>query len=266
MDLTQILVLSLVQGVAEFLPISSSAHLILTPQLFGWSDQGLSFDLATHAGTLLAVLIYFRTDIARLLHGCADTARTRHWNAGSRLVAQILAATLPALVIGFLLKDVVETAFRDRPLLIAGTLAGFGLLLGAADLLGRRSLPLLETGWQRALIIGCAQAVALIPGVSRSGITMTAGLALGLTREAAARFSFLLAIPVTALAAGYKLLQLALSGQPADWTALFLGGLFSAIFGLLCIHYLLKWLTRHGMWPFVIYRLLLAAYLYHSFA
>jgi undecaprenyl-diphosphatase len=204
----QILVLAFVQGLTEFLPISSSGHLILTPLLFGYELQSLAFDVAVHLGTLAAVVFYFRREIARMLVAVLDSLRTRRFDdPDAQLGWMIVLATLPVVVLGLPLKSVLEWLREDDQLIalvIAGTTIGFGLLLGWADWRGRRERNEYRLGWGDALIIGLLQAIAIIPGISRSGITITAGLLLGLTRQAASRFSFLLAIPTILMAGGAR--------------------------------------------------------------
>jgi undecaprenyl-diphosphatase len=265
MDTMHTLMLALLQGLTEFLPISSSAHLILVPRLLGWSDQGLAFDVAVHVGTLVAVVAYFRHDIVRLLLAWLDSCIRRRLTSDARLAWFVLLGTLPAALAGLLLHDVIETWLRS-PLVIALATIGFGLLLWAADRHGRQERS--ETGLQfvDVMWIGLAQAVALIPGTSRSGITMTAGLALGLTRSAAARFSFLLSVPVIILAGGYETLQLLEQAEPVAWDTLSLGTVVAAVSAYLCIHFFLRLIELTGMLPFVIYRLLLGCVLLWMFA
>jgi undecaprenyl-diphosphatase len=265
MDTMHTLILALLQGLTEFLPISSSAHLILVPRLLGWPDQGLAFDVAVHVGTLVAVVAYFRHDIIRLLQAWLQSCIHRQLSGDARLAWFVLLGTVPAALAGLLLHDVIETWLRS-PLVIAWATIGFGLLLGVADRYGRQQrgeagLQFLDVVW-----IGLAQAVALIPGTSRSGITMTAGLALGLTRSAAARFSFLLSVPVIVLAGGYETLQLLEQAGPVAWDTLLLGTTVAAASAYLCIHLFLSLIERIGMLPFVIYRLLLGGALLWLFA
>lgn len=260
MDTVQTILLALLQGLTEFLPISSSAHLILLPRLLGWEDQGLAFDVAVHVGTLLAVILYFHEDVRRLLLAWFASIVNRQMSADARLAWLVVLGTIPAALTGLLLDDVIETHLRS-PLVIALTTIGFGVLLGVADQRGRQarredSLSVMDVVW-----IGLAQALALIPGTSRSGITMTAALALGLTRSAAARFSFLLSIPVILMAGSYKTLQLAQQTEPVDWGSILLGTLVAAVSAYLCIHFFLRLIERIGMLPFVVYRLLLGAFL-----
>jgi undecaprenyl-diphosphatase len=260
MDFVQIIALALLQGLTEFLPISSSAHLILLPILANWQDQGLAFDVAVHVGTLAAVVYYFRRTLRTLINDWWQSVVQRQRVGESHLAWAVGFGTIPVGLAGLLLGDVIETALRS-PLVIAVTTILFGLLLGWADWQGKRQRQEQQIGWKDVLFIGLAQAVALIPGTSRSGITMTAGLMLGLTREAAARFSFLLSIPVILLAGGLKMRDLVQSTLSVDWTALISGAVFSAISAYICIFLFLKMLERIGMWPFVIYRLILGAIL-----
>jgi undecaprenyl-diphosphatase len=257
--------LALLQGLTEFLPISSSAHLILVPQLLGWTDQGLAFDVAVHVGTLLAVLIYFRDDVIHLLRAWWRSLTRREWSADARLAWFVLLGTVPAAVAGLLLHDLIEARLRS-PLVIALATIGFGILLWVADLRGRhirseQALRVVDVLW-----IGFAQALALIPGTSRSGITITAALALGLTRTAAARFSFLLSIPVILMAGGYEARTLASQAGPVAWDAIVLGTAVSAISAWLAIHFFLRLIERIGMLPFVVYRLLLGLLLLWLFS
>lgn len=260
MDLVQIVVLALLQGLTEFLPISSSAHLILVPELTGWPDQGLAFDVAVHLGTLSAVVLYFRRDLGRMAVEWGGSLAGRGLTPDARLAWAVLLGTIPVGLAGLLFKDVVETSLRSALVIAAATIV-FGLLLGWADIAGRRQRDEHSIGWRDVLLIGIAQAVALIPGTSRSGITMTAGLALGLTRQAAARFSFLLSIPVIVLAGGLETLDLITTPGAVHWGVLSTGALISGVAAYLCIHYFLKLLEQMGMWPFVVYRLLLGAFL-----
>jgi len=261
MDKLHAIYLALLQGFTEFLPISSSAHLILLPRLLGWTDQGLAFDVAVHVGTLVAVLVYFRVDVMLLLSAWLRSLGTRQTDADARLAWFVILGTLPAAVFGLLLHDVVETWLRS-PLVIAAATVGFGVLLGVADWRGRQQRDEHELRVMDVIVIGLAQALALVPGTSRSGITMTAGLALGMTRSAAARFSFLLSIPLIMMAGGYETLKLLEQAEPVDWQAILIGSAVSAVSAWLCIHLFLKLIERIGMMPFVVYRLLLGAALF----
>jgi undecaprenyl-diphosphatase len=264
MDLIQIIVLALVQGFTEFLPISSSAHLILVPALTGWQDQGLAFDVAVHVGTLLAVVSYFRQEIVSMFFAWIDSLKTRSLTPDGRLAWAVLLGTIPAGLAGLLLKDYIETELRS-PLVIATATIGFGLLLWWADVKGKRQREEYQVTWKDVLVIGISQALALIPGTSRSGATMTAGLLMGLTREASARFSFLLSIPLIFLAGGFQTLELIGAASPVDWTSLLLGVALSAVSAYICIHLFLKLLEQMGMLPFVIYRMLLGIGLFVLF-
>jgi undecaprenyl-diphosphatase len=258
-------VLAVVQGLTEFLPISSSAHLILVPQFLGWTDQGLAFDVAVHLGSLLAVCLYFRDEILAVARAwLGSVVRRTPPDAEARFGWFILVATLPVGLAGLVLHDLVDAYLRD-PLVIAATTAVFGVLLWLADRhRGQRDEHELTLGM--ALLIGCAQAVALIPGTSRSGITITAGLALGLSREAAARFSFLLAIPVITLAALLEIRNLLEAAAPVAWDVIVLGTACSAVAAYLCIRLFLQLIARISMLPFMVYRLLLAGVIVAVFA
>lgn len=259
MELFQAFILGMVQGLGEFLPISSSAHLILTPWLFKWPDQGLAFDVALHWGTLLAVVTYFSWDIWLLIKGFFYTLRksTRNFSADiyQKLSWLIIVATIPAAIIGKLLEHKIETAFRN-PLLIAVTLAAVGIILLFVDKWGTKHKDLSHISWLNALLIGLSQAVALIPGVSRSGSTMIAGLAQGINRQDAAKFSFLMSIPII-LGAG--LLKLPDIANIQNHGQLIVGFISSAVFGFLAIKYLLRYISSHSFALFVWYRLGLAA-------
>ncbi|WP_017444953.1 undecaprenyl-diphosphate phosphatase [Gayadomonas joobiniege] len=260
MTTLEIIVLALIQGFTEFLPISSSAHLILPSQLLGWQDQGLAFDVAVHVGSLAAVLIYFRKDVHRILTAWFKSLGDKHQTDDSKLGWWVIIATLPALAFGLLFKDIIEVYARSTAV-IATTTIVFGLLLWWADAKAKNTLPLNLLGWQKALIIGLAQAVAMIPGTSRSGITITAGLMLGLNKTNAARFSFLLSIPIILIAGGYQTLKLVTSGEIVDWNALMIGTVLSFVSAYTCIYLFLALIEKIGMLPFVIYRLLLGAIL-----
>lgn len=264
MSLIEIIVLAILQGLTEFLPISSSAHLILVPLVTGWKDQGLAFDLALHLGSLAAVLLYFRTPLLVMAGDLIKSISGRGTSAEARIGWGVLFGTIPVGLAGLAFKPVIETTLRTPEvgaLVMAFGLIFFGLLLGLADWKFRGERPVEAIGWKDVLVIGIAQALALIPGTSRSGATMTAALFLGFTREAAARFSFLLSIPVTALAVMLKSLDLFEPGAIVDWQALILGTLLSGIAAFLCIHFFLAFIARIGMQPFVVYRLVLGAVL-----
>ena len=259
MDLIQIIVLAIVQGLTEFLPISSSAHLILVPVLTDWPDQGLAFDIAVHAGTLLAVVFYFRKELARMIVEWFASFRGT-LTADARLAWAVLIGTIPVGIAGLVFKGLIETELRS-PMVIALATILFGLLLWYSDSTGKRSKDEYGLLLCDVLIIGLAQALALIPGTSRSGITITAGLMLGLKRKAAARFSFLLSIPVIFLAGSLETMEYLGEASVQDVKPLLIGALISAISAYTCIHYFLKLLERIGMFPFVAYRLVLGVIL-----
>ena len=260
MDTLQVIVLALIQGVTEFLPISSSGHLILPSGVWGWSEQGLAFDVAVHVGTLMAVVLYFRQDIITMVQAWCLSAFKHQHSDNSRIAWYVIAATIPAGLVGLLFSEYIEAHLRSV-LVIATTTILFGVLLGWSDhrsIEKTKSLQQLTLGI--VLIIGIAQAIALIPGTSRSGITITAALFCGLQREAAARFSFLMSIPVILLSGGYKGISL-IGVSDVNWSDMALGIVVSAFSAFLCIHYFLKFLNTMGMMPFVIYRLLLGSFL-----
>lgn len=255
----QALILAAIQGLTEFLPISSSAHLILPSALLGWPDQGLAFDVAVHVGTLVAVIAYFRRDIFALVNAWRTSLFGAGQTAESRLGWYIILATLPAGLAGLLFDSFIETHLRSVQT-IAFTTIAFGVLLGLADKYGTRSKSMTEFNWRSALAVGIAQAIALIPGTSRSGITITAALILGFDRVAAARFSFLLAIPIIVLSGGYKGLQLS-QLENVPWRDISLAAVFAGVTAYACIHAFLTWINRIGMMPFVWYRLVLGVIL-----
>ncbi|WP_158970822.1 undecaprenyl-diphosphate phosphatase [Paraglaciecola sp. L3A3] len=256
MTLFEIIILAIIQGLTEFLPISSSAHLILPSEVFGWHNQGLAYDVAVHVGSLLAVMIYFRADIARLTVAWLSKGFTANQSADSKLAWWVILATIPAVIFGFLLKDYIEVYGRSA-LVIATTTIVFGLLLWYADKKATLAKNITHITWKNALIIGIAQAIAIIPGTSRSGITMTAGLMLGLNRDSAARFSFLLSIPVILGAGLLATVDLIQEPNGVDWQALLFGAVFSFVSAYACIYLFLAWISKIGMLPFVIYRLIL---------
>jgi undecaprenyl-diphosphatase len=252
--------LGVLQGLGEFLPISSSGHLIAVPWLLGWSEHGLAFDVALHIGTLIAVLYAFAGDWLRML-GASWRDLREHRSLRSpdaRLLGLLALATLPGAVAGLLLDDWAETTFRS-PALVAVTLALMGVGLGLADHFGRGERSTDGLPLSHAMLIGAAQALALIPGVSRSGATISAALLLGYRREEAARFSFLLATPITVGAGLVKLPDL--QAGDTSMTAVVVGVLAAGIVGLLAIRWLLRYVRTGSYMPFVVYRLVLAALL-----
>ena len=264
MEYIQIFALALLQGLTEFLPISSSAHLILLPVIAGWEDQGLAFDIAVHVGSLTAVVFYFRKTLETLSIDWVSSIKQRSMVGESRLAWAVLLGTIPVGLSGLMLGNLIEINLRN-PLVIATATILFGLILGWADWRSKQDRDEHHLSIFDILFIGIAQAIALIPGTSRSGITITAGLLLGLTREAASRFSFLLSIPVIILAGSLKTLQLLQSDVAADWAAIMLGTILSALSAYLCINVFLKVIEKIGMWPFVIYRLFIGAILLQLF-
>ena len=250
----QSLVLGIIQGLAEFLPISSSAHLILVPSYLHWPDPGLAFDVALHLGTLLALVLYFWKDIVQFIKALAQPGNPA-LAPERRLLALVAIATIPGAIAGVLLEHKAETVFRSSHL-IAWTLIGMGALLGLADYLTRGDKRMTDLHWLQALGIGVAQGFALIPGVSRSGITITLGLLLGLERREAARFSFLMSIPIIAGAGILKGKEILLNPQR---DALLLGFVGAAVSGLLAIWLLLRYVQNHRYTPFVLYRWILGA-------
>jgi len=260
MVLFESVLLGIIQGFTEFLPVSSSAHLILIPWIFGWEGtlvDSLSFDVALHAGTLVAILVYFWRDWLLLLRKFFSSLHDGSWKSGEgRFVWYIVLATIPAGILGFKFEHIVEQSFRN-PLLIVVALAVISIVMWIVDRYSSKMVNIQHMRLGHALFIGCAQAVALIPGVSRSGITIIAGLMSGYTRESAARFSFLLATPVIFGAAVLKLAKLHLGTGEA--VPFLLGTISSAIIGYVSIKFLLRYLNSHSLNLFVGYRLALAA-------
>jgi undecaprenyl-diphosphatase len=254
MTLIQIIVLSLIQGLTEFLPVSSSAHLILGSRVFSWPDQGLVFDVATHLGTLLAVLVYFRKDLWNMVVPWLGSGKGDETSRNLGLT--LIIASIPAIVAGGLLHSLVESALRDIRVIAFSTI-GFGLLLWWADARFSRSKLMQDMNMKSGFIIGLAQMLALVPGASRSGITITMGRMLGFDADSAARFSFLLSIPIIAAAGGYGVLRMLLHDAPIDWFQFGLAIVLSALAGWLCIAAFLALLQRVGLVPFVVYRLAL---------
>jgi len=265
MDFIQILVLALVQGLTEFLPVSSSAHLILVPILTGWEDQGLAFDVAVHVGTLSAVVIYFRKEISKMFISWVASVLGKGLDQDAKLAWAVLLGTIPVGLAGLFFKDFIEVHLRSAYVLATATLV-FALLLWFADAKARGERDEYSIRWTDVLFIGLAQALALIPGTSRSGATMTAALFVGLSRQAAARFSFLLSIPVIVLAGGLETIEYLDEASIDDMQPLMLGALLSGVSAYFCIHYFLKLLEKIGMLPFVIYRIILAIFLFVMFA
>lgn len=255
MEIYHLIILGLIQGLTEFLPVSSSAHLILLPFLSGWEDQGLVYDVAAHSGTLAAVIWYFRRDLQEIGKNCALPASAA---SGSRnpMLWYLVFATIPVGLTGLVLHDFISTTLRN-PQVIAIASIFFGLVLLVADKTGSRERNLNELSWRDALLIGFSQVLALIPGTSRSGITITTGLLLGMDRQSASRFSFLLAIPVILLATVYESYCLSTGMYVINWMPVLFVAIVSFISALLSIYFFLKLLERTGMLPYVIYRIVL---------
>jgi undecaprenyl-diphosphatase len=257
MTIFQALVLGVLQGLAEFLPISSSAHLSLAPYLFGWQDPGLAFDVALHVGTLAAVLWYFRAEWLQLLRAAVSIARSRAVRTDEeRRVVFLVIATIPGAIGGLVLEDYAETVFRNPAVTAAGLIV-MGLVLWAADRFAARDRTLGTMRWSDALLIGVAQTVALVPGVSRSGSTMSAARILRFDRKNAAVFSFLMSMPITAAAAAFKVPDaLRESGLSAP---LLVGIVAAGVSSWLAIAVLLRYLSRHSLGVFAVYRIALGA-------
>ena len=279
MSLLHGFILALIQGLTEFLPVSSSAHLIFPSHLLGWEDQGLAFDVAVHVGTLLAVVLYYLADIVKISTFTIEAVVKRKVSPIAKIGFCVIIGTLPVVIVGGLFEKTISTVIRDSIDVIAYATIGFGLLLGLASYVNRRIVwrnidnvqgaradSLRGLTYVQALVIGFAQAIAIIPGTSRSGITMTAGLFLGLKAEAAARFSFLLSIPVILASGLFEILKLYKQETlELQWVNLILGGFISFAVALVVIHLFLKFIAKSGMALFVIYRVLLGAILLWMF-
>lgn len=262
-DIVQAFWLALLQGITEFLPISSSGHLVLVPRILGWPQQTVAFDVAVHVGTLFAVVYYLRQDLRiigrSIYHRLISGSRSSGYNLGGLIVL----ATLPAVLVGILIEPF--SASLRQPVVIAATTAGFAVALFVADVYGSKRRTAVDLGWKDALIIGVAQALALIPGTSRAGITITAALALGVKSGTAARFSFLLSIPIISAAGVFKGLELGESTVAIPWSVFATGVIVSAVSSWLVIAMFLRWVERIGMLPFVFYRLILGALIFFWF-
>ena len=251
------IVLGLVQGITEFLPISSSAHIFVVSQLLGWQDPGAAFTAVSQIGTELAVIVFFRRDIARIISAWARSLFTPALRSGidARMGWYIIVGTIPIAVIGLIFSHQIETAARNL-WLVSGTLIGFGIILGVADALGRHRLALANLNAKDGILFGLGQALALIPGVSRSGATISTGLALGYTREAAARYAFLLAIPAVVASGLYEATKIG-SDPTVEWGPTILATVIAFVTGFAVIVWLLRWVTTRSYLPFVIYRIAL---------
>ena len=255
------IILGLVQGITEFLPISSSAHIFIVSQLFGWQDPGAAFTAVSQIGTELAVIIFFRRDIARIISAWARSLFTPALRSSidARMGWYIIVGTIPIAVLGLIFSHQIETAARNL-WLVSGTLIGFGIILGIADALGRHRLALTNLNAKDGIIFGLGQALALIPGVSRSGATISTGLALGYTREASARYAFLLAIPAVVASGLYEATKIG-SDPTVEWAPTILATVIAFFTGFAVIAWLLRWVTTRSYLPFVIYRIALGVLL-----
>jgi undecaprenyl-diphosphatase len=257
MTVFQALILGILQGLAEFLPISSSAHLALAPWAFGWPEPGLAVDVALHVGTLVAVLVYFRDEWITLIVAALEIVRTqRIQTPEQKRVVFLIVATIPGGLAGVFLNDYAESTFRS-PALIAIALAAMGVVLWIVDRVRPATRPLDSLRWSDAILIGIAQAAALLPGVSRSGATITAGRALELDRESAATFSFLMSMPIIAAAAVFKVPHLLHSGGAS--VPLLVGVTASAVSGWLAIAIVMRYVRSHSYGVFAVYRVVLGA-------
>ena len=253
-------VLGLVQGLTEFLPISSNAHVRITAALAGWDDPGAAFTAVTQLGTESAVLVYFRRDIANIIR-CWFLSLFRPELRGdidARMGWYVIVGTIPIGILGLLFQDPIESSFRNL-WLIAATLIGFALVLGYADATARNVRPLDRLSMRDAILYGLAQSLALLPGVSRSGGTITAGLLMGYRREAAARYSFLLAIPAVLISGLFELKDVVSGGAPVTWGPTLLATVIAFVVGLLVIVYFLRYISTHTFRIFVVYRVLVGA-------
>ncbi|WP_026942951.1 undecaprenyl-diphosphate phosphatase [Hellea balneolensis] len=260
MSWLELIILSLIQGLTEFLPISSSAHLVLAPQLLGWeTDQGPLIDVMAHFGSLFAVMAYFHKDVGGIISGFFDLLR-RKLNTNSALALNLIIASPPALALGFFFSAFGYDVLLRSPLIIAFTTIVFGILLWISDIRGREEKTTEELTWKGAALMGLAQALALIPGTSRSGITMTAARFMHMTREESARFSMLMSLPIIGAGGLYALLKLIT--EPGGTTGLSEGlivAVLSFAAAYACIALFMKWVSKIGFFPFMVYRLLLGA-------
>src|SRR5712692_4106330 len=262
MTIFQAIIYGTVQGLTEFLPISSTAHLILLPWAAGWPDPGLSFDVALHLGTLVALLIYFRADWIALIGSALGTIRGRTQAPDARMVMFIIVGTIPGAVAGALFEHKVEDALR-APQVIALMLIALALVLAVAELIGQRKKSLDEISWSDAITVGIAQAPTIVPGVSRSGVTITAGLFRSMKRDTAARFSFYLSTPIIGGAVAKKTLDILKSGAGLEQLTPFIIGIAaSGIVGYVSIAFMMRYLQTRSTFLFVYYRIALGLAVY----
>jgi len=264
MTMIQIIVLAIVQGLTEFLPVSSSGHLVLVPSVFGWTDQGLAFDVAVHFGSLIAVCIYFREEIVGLLGGVGSILSGKVKSANAHLVWCLGFGTIPAAVAGLAFAGWIAANLRD-PMVLVYTLAGYGVLMAAVDRFAPTIKRFDDLNIFDGILIGIAQALALIPGTSRSGVTITAGRLLGFARQDAAKFSFLLSVPVILLATIYEAVILITGDVPVPWDNLLVAVLITAVVAYISIQFFMRFVSVIGLLPFAIYRILLAGIIIYVF-
>jgi undecaprenyl-diphosphatase len=262
MNTIEAVVLGIVQGLTEFIPVSSSAHLRIVPALLGWDDPGAAFTAVLQLGSLVAVIGYFFKDLIEMARAAlsALTDRSKPPSPAARHLLYIIVGTIPVAVLGTLLKHKIENDFRALAIIAAAQIV-FGLLLGIADMKSRKTRTFDDIILRDAIIIGCAQALALVPGASRSGVTLIAALALGFERAAAARFSFLLSVPAVA-GAGFKELHVVLHARDVSGSTLAIGLAVTVVVSYASIAWLLKFLRSHATIPFVIYRVALGALIF----
>jgi undecaprenyl-diphosphatase len=254
------LVLGIVQGLTEFLPVSSSAHQSIVGQFFGGRDPGAAFTAINQLGTEAAVIVYFRHDIIAIIRSWFGslTGRVPRNDPQARMGWLVIIGSIPIVLLGLLFQDAIDSALRNLWITVA-MLAGFGVVIGVADRLARNARPLESLTWGHGILYGLAQSLALVPGVSRSGATISAGLALGYTREAAARYSFLLAIPAVVGSGVFKLADVSSDPVPPAWGPILLATVVAFVIGYAVIAWLLRYISTHNFMPFVIYRIALAA-------
>jgi len=261
MDIFQTIILGLIQGLTEFLPISSSAHLVLIPKLSGMKDQGLAYDVVLHFGTLCAIVYYYRCSLLSMSKSFFNSLQTRRFEGDAGLAWAVLLGTIPVGLAGIIFKNDISINLRSVEVIAFATIF-FGLLLGFSDWLHSRMDRVRDViRASDVLIVGCFQALALIPGTSRSGITITAALLVGLSRQMSIKFSFLLAIPVITLATLAKMFDLVNESVEVDWLMLTLGFIVSTITAYATVVFFIRLVDRIGFLPFVIYRILLGALL-----
>lgn len=256
MDLFRSVVLGILQGLTEFLPISSSAHLAIFPKFFGWEDPGAAYTAVLQIGTEVAVVLYFWRDIWQIATGwlrglvSADARDSQEWRMGWF----VIIGSLPIIVIGLALKDFIESDFRNL-WVIGSTLIVLGIVLGVAERVGRNAKPIDELTWGHAVLFGLAQAAAVVPGVSRSGATISMGLFLGYERAAATRYAFLLAIPAVIGAGVFNLKEIPGGENAYGWGPTIVGTIVSFLVGIAVIHWLLQYVSKNSYLPFVVYRI-----------